>query len=283
MVDNKDNKFYTVKLSHESAIYITHSKIAKSLNYMPHMHYHPDYELFYIISGDASFIINDTCVSLSDGDLLLIPPNTIHRSFYPSHKYTDRIELCISPDILDKNTKEILEQLLTEYHRNFPLKYRSKTISLLKSIMDEVNFSDKPFSLTLAKAYVYEILVHLFRHSKSTTTQSKNENPIIQNVIEYVEKNYSDDLSIPGIAKKFNISESNLYRVFNQHTNMSINNYINFIRINKAETLLLETDLSITEVAFRCGFNDGNYFSTVFKKYNGNSPSNFKKRIKNND
>ena len=228
-------------------------------------------------------MINDTCISLSDGDLLLIPPNTIHRSFYPTHKCTERIELCISPDLLDENTKAILDQLLCEYHRNFPLKYRSKTITLLKSIMDEVKFPEKPYAQTLAKAYVYEILVHLFRYSRSAITQSKDENPIIRDVIEYIEKNYSDNLSIPGIAKHFSISESNLYRLFNHYTNMSINNYINYIRINKAEALLLETDLSVTEVAFRCGFNDGNYFSTVFKKYNGNSPSTFRKKIKNSE
>ena len=270
----------TIRLTHERPIYITYRENVKNNWAMPNMHYHPDYELFYIIDGGVSFIVNDKFYSLSKGDLLFMPPNSVHRSIYSTHNLTERFELCISPDILNNDTNEILNFLLNDCClRSISLNHQTKVLSLFQSINKELNQQNSPYNYTLAATYVTELLVLLFRHS--SPINNKKISPIIQDIISYIEENYFEELSPSIISNHFNISESNLYRKFNIEIGSTIIDYINYIRITKSEQLLLETNLRITDIAFKCGFNDSNYFSTVFKKYNGHTPREFRKRRTN--
>ena len=94
-------------------------------------------------------------------------------------------------------------------------------------------------------------------------------------ISKYIRKNYSQDLSLESLSRVFAMSESHLSRRFKAVAGIGINEYITFVRIMNAEKLHKETDLPITEIAGRCGFNDSNYFSTVFKKAKGTTPLKF--------
>jgi len=78
------------------------------------------------------------------------------------------------------------------------------------------------------------------------------------------------------LSKIFAMSESHLSRKFKYITGIGINEFITHVRMTNAEKLLRDKTLSITEVAQQCGYNDSNYFSTVFKKFKGISPLKFK-------
>ena len=79
------------------------------------------------------------------------------------------------------------------------------------------------------------------------------------------------------ICKTFSISEGYLSRKFKAVSGIGLNQYITYVRICHAEKLLTETNLSVTEIAEKCGFNGSNYFSSVFKKMKGMTPLMYKK------
>ena len=88
---------------------------------------------------------------------------------------------------------------------------------------------------------------------------------------------YADNLSLENVAEKFNLSRSYLSKKFKTATGFGFKEYIINVRIQNACRLLLETDKSITDIAFECGFNDSNYFGDAFRKAKGISPHKYRK------
>lgn len=95
------------------------------------------------------------------------------------------------------------------------------------------------------------------------------DNRIIQEVATYIYEHYADNLSLEYVADKFNLSRSYLSKKFKTATGFGFKEYIINVRIQNACNLLLETNKSITDIAFECGFNDSNYLEMLSGKQRG--------------
>lgn len=105
---------------------------------------------------------------------------------------------------------------------------------------------------------------------------SSQTKQIFSKAEQYVQENYSNDVSCAALARVLNYSVSYLEYVFKKEADTTVKAYINKVRLNKARALLLSSDISITELAYSCGFCDSNYFSSAFKKAFGVSPKKFR-------
>lgn len=99
----------------------------------------------------------------------------------------------------------------------------------------------------------------------------------IQSVKDYIDQHYMEKISLDDLARIFYINKFHLTRVFKMHYGISINSYIQQLRITQAKHLLRFSPLPIQTVALRCGLDDANYFSRMFKKIEGVSPGDFRK------
>lgn len=99
----------------------------------------------------------------------------------------------------------------------------------------------------------------------------------LTHAIEYIKQNYSKDITLQDIAEFCHCSISYLSRTFNQKMNTSINSYLNQIRIEQAKQLLSQSTLPVSHIATTIGFNDPNYFSSVFKEKCGVTPREYRK------
>ena len=86
------------------------------------------------------------------------------------------------------------------------------------------------------------------------------------------------NFSIDSIASALHLSHSWLCALFKKEMGMSMQQYLISVRINKASVLLIETSLPVNEIAYSCGFTDALYFSALFKKRQGHSPSQYRKK-----
>ena len=102
----------------------------------------------------------------------------------------------------------------------------------------------------------------------------------IANIKEYVEKNYSDNLNVADLARKYGLNVSYLSTLFKERTGMNLTAYIEGTRMEKAKKLLKERDWTVTEVALHTGYSNSNYFSRVFKKYTGVTPGEYREMKK---
>ena len=101
---------------------------------------------------------------------------------------------------------------------------------------------------------------------------SSGDRDLLTTLKEYIRENYAQELNLRRLSRHFALSESCLSRKFKAVAGVGISEYITNVRIHHAALLLTETNLSITEVASRCGYNDSNYFAAVFKKIKGITP-----------
>ena len=118
------------------------------------------------------------------------------------------------------------------------------------------------------------------KNGKFRQFEKPYNNKAFYKIIKYLNENFCESLSISTISKMFGYSETYLCQKFKECTGLTIINYLNVLRLEKAQRLLKTTDKSINEIAFSCGFNDLTYFSHCFKNKLNISPSDFRKRSK---
>jgi two-component system response regulator YesN len=102
---------------------------------------------------------------------------------------------------------------------------------------------------------------------------------LFKNVEQYISDNLKEELDLEKTAAKFNLSSYYFSRSFKEAIGYNFSDYINMLRIKKAKELLKNDYMSIKEVGYEVGYSDPNYFSKVFKKYEGISPKEFKIKI----
>lgn len=105
---------------------------------------------------------------------------------------------------------------------------------------------------------------------------SKKQN--LQNVKDYLDQNYQEKITLDNLSEKFFINKFYLTRLFKEQFGISINNYLIQVRVTHAKLLLRLSDMSIEKVGQECGISDANYFSRVFKKLEGISPGEYRKK-----
>lgn len=202
--------------------------------------------------------------------------------------------------IIDKLNNSILNQDIAVLHSN--IVYYLDFIKSKVEDLDEykLNIINTIFSVLLSlKKVIPQNLFMLFDSEQYTykIITSKQLNTVV-NIIEdlfkkilcvldtnepykinisdlikkYIEESYKDEINLEILSYKFHYSPSYLSRIFHQEQGITINNYINNVRITNSLSLIKYTDLSIKEIALSCGFINISHYNRVFKKITGKTP-----------
>lgn len=101
----------------------------------------------------------------------------------------------------------------------------------------------------------------------------------IRKIMDEIKEHYTENITLTGLAEKYSISVSYLSELLKEHLQLSFSEYISSKRIQKAKELLADDSLSIEQIAEQTGYNDYFYFTKVFKKNTGISPSKYRKSL----
>lgn len=104
-------------------------------------------------------------------------------------------------------------------------------------------------------------------------------NNSIQEVMDYVEDNFNEDISLKGIAEIVHLNASYLSSLFKEELNMTFSEYLTRRRIQEAKRLLMQTDLTINEIAEKVGYQTAKYFIKIFKQYENTTPNSYRKSM----
>lgn len=246
-------------------------------------HMHPFYEIFYLINGDCTFFINHNVYKLNKGDLVIIPRDDIHRSTYPEMGSSERFVLSFKENNLawidELIGSETVRESLVQGVISIPDKRRDYVEGLFNKMLFE-NSGQDMLSPAFIKVTFLEFLLFIIRCQRFEQNVIKEidvDNMLIQEIATYIYDNYDKKISLDDISNKFHISRSYLSKKFKAVTGFGFKEYLINIRIKKACDLLLETNKSITDIAFECGFNDSNYFGDAFRNVKGVSPHKYRK------
>lgn len=107
----------------------------------------------------------------------------------------------------------------------------------------------------------------------------KTKKQDLQMVKDYLDQNYVEKITLDNLSERFFINKFYLTRLFKEQFGISVNNYLIQVRITHAKMLLRLSGMSIEKVGQECGINDANYFSRIFKKMEGISPGEYRKKM----
>ena len=234
-------------------------------------HYHDKYELYYLQNGTTKYYVGDEIFYLRPGDAILVPPYITHMTDSESCLYNERILLTFDSRVIDEETSPFLKELAHIKLIHIPSIHSRQLEELLDKIR-AVSKRENPCQDNLFRLYFLELLTLLSLLRSPYAPSETSDEQFIHDVTEYIRSNLASDQSLPHLARHFFLNESSLSRKFKKNSGMNINEYITSVRIYHATLLLEEGTHSITEVAQACGYNDSNYFSTVFKKIHGTTP-----------
>ena len=243
------------------------------------VHYHNEYELYYMLDGQTTYFIEDKIYSIEKGNFVFIPKGIPHRTDAPEGCCSERLLLNFGEELIPEKIRPFLSRLPQGGVIHIPDDHIPELETLFLKIEAEYH-GDSPGKDALWELYIHELLLLLFRYQTPPKPENAKPNQLIHNISEYIRQNYAQDITLAQLSRHFWVNESHLSRKFKQVTGIGVNQYITYVRIRNAERLLRQTNLSITEIAGKCGFNDSGYFSAVFKRINQKSPLSFRKQEK---
>lgn len=159
----------------------------------------------------------------------------------------------------------------------FALPYKKRFVQLYDLMKKGLKEKETHF-IELCSLYLQEMIVTVSNEIIKQDSAS-SEPEALTAVIQYLEEHYFEDLSVNDLARIGKTNPKTLTRYFAKYRNVTPIKYLIDLRIKKAKILLLQTSLKIGEVALAIGFQDTLYFTTVFHKSTGITPSEYRKRV----
>lgn len=248
-----------------------------------HAHWHEQLEILYFLEGKGVIECESKPIEVSSGDIIIINSNELHCG-YCIEKPLVYHYIAVDSSLIKGSFEGNCEQkYITPIAQNLimfcnKIRGNATTIQCIKGIVDEYENKEPGFELSI-KSYVYRLLVLLLRNHVDRVLTQREYKTRIQNlerlnkVLDYIESSYAEDITIDQLTEITCLSSDHFSHLFKKLTGKGVNEYINSLRIDKAEMLLKNTGLNITEIAMTTGFNDANYFSRIFRKYKKVSPS----------
>lgn len=248
-------------------------------------HYHEEFEIVYISNGVGRRKVGLHLSNYNDGELILIGSNVPHHGF-TNHFDDQRYEVVVHfkanmQGTAFEETKEFskIKQLLDLASNGivFNNEFKHRIGKRLLHLMDESNFN-KIFSLTevLNEMAITEDKAVLNAQGDSFLLNPR-ESDRINKVFNYIEKNYSEPISLEEVSQIVFMSPSSFSRFFKKTTSKTFVSYLNEYRINNAIKLLLQTDKDVQTIGYECGFTNIPNFFRQFKKQTTYSPNEYRK------
>ena len=252
------------------------------------VHFHPEYELNFILNGrGVRRVVGDSMEEIGEIELVLVGPNLQHG--WQLHNCTNKkiheITIQFHNDLFDSKllARRIMKPIKDMFDRS------SHGILFSDKVAEEV----KPKILKLSKIdsidYFLELIsilqdLALSRNQKllssyTPTNKDFENSDKIKIIYEFIQENYQNRISLDQISKLVNMSPVSFNRFIKKRTGKTFIEYVNDTRIGYAARWLIEKDLSIAEIAFKCGFNNIANFNRVFKKSKNCTPSQYREEF----
>ena len=274
---------------------ITVEHMLRSAAYqMQHNHVHPEYELNLLVHGKRRMLVGNRSYAMEEGTLVLVDSNQIHKTVAVEgdpDDYYERIILYISKEKVEKYDRVFPELEMGYFFRQYDGSYvlspgeRQRTMHMFETVKQELD-SGQGKSQTLIDLTIIRFFIDFWRAKRPAAylvgrqdQQRKGKASVAHDVSEYILAHFCEQIRLEDLAERFFISESYLSRSFKDIIGIGITEYINILRIRKAQELLEDSKLSVAEIAQAVGYESASYFGRVFQKHLAIPPSRYRKDL----
>lgn len=252
--------------------------------------YNDYYGIGYSYCGDRLISTPDKTIICNGKYLCFMHKNLCHRTSSLTDRPYESMQIKISEAaaerLMDFIGDEIFEQLFSQMLFFFNEKTQTKIEQILKNMEEEWNHFDN-YSEKILENLLYQLVVTCIReHLQKTAPEQSSFIPgsetqvLLNKAIQYVKTHFRENPSLTETARAVHISAPYLSKLFTDYLETSYSVFLNTEKINHAQRLLINTQMSMVDIAIECGFSNSNYFSDVFKKISGMSPLKYRKSYK---
>lgn len=225
-----------------------------------------NYHIVFVADGNVEVFHKGKSFVLGQGSLVIYAPN--EKQFYKRFANSMTLWCHFSGTAVN----EILESCNIKSGVYFFKQYAN----ISESFANMIRNYNLPMRSNYAITFLLELLFDI--SSAIEKMQEKDNKKSIIPILSYININYNKNISLKLLAKKFGYSKSRLSHIFSAATNTTPIKYQKDIRLKTAAEMLLSSNLQVAEIATSCGFEDALYFSKLFKKRYGTSPSEFRNK-----
>jgi len=252
-----------------------------------------NYEIIIINKGTVYIQQDDEKYELKEGDLLLLEPGLTHMgyeysdkgtSFYWVHFYcnnfftvSNHIDIISEISITQNNpyfdglSSNIL---IPTFARNLNLDKINVLFRQLLHLSQSNYYTNQSVNYILTSLLI-EVTEQVILNFELTTTNVVQED-ILPQILQWIKIHITQNISLQNVAYEFSFSKEYLARYFKKRMGMSMQEYINYLRVSNGKQLLCNSGLNIKEIAHELGFIDEKYFLKLFKKYENLTPKQFR-------
>ena len=242
-------------------------------------HWHIHVEFVYVLNGEIKVGINENVKILSKGDIAFIASNDIH--YYENVSSEDRVVIfMIHPSLIHFHAGwPVSIHLENQFFTDVPQNVRD----VLSGIAQNYDAKEE-YKQFLLKSNIYSLFAFVLEHGECSDINDTQHRKIIQReriqtVINYIEENYSKDITLQDAAGVAYMHRNYFSSYFKIMCGMGFSRFLNITRVTAAEKLLKNTELTVIEIAFRCGFDCVRTFNRVFLDVKGATPTMFRNSL----
>lgn len=259
--------------------YIKRGQLSSYPDFRAVSHWHDDLEFILILEGQMSYDVNGQKLSLQAGEGIFVNSRCFHYGYSNAHNECIFICILLSPLLLSANPyfiENCLYPLIKNMH--FPYQKLVSAIQWQNAILRDLEVLYENNIDEIQPFIILEKAVHIFRLLSENMDffpdYDKNAEDILTltAMIGYVQKNYPNKLLLKDISVAGNCCKTKCTLLFQKYLNTSPMLYLNRYRLEKSTFLLRNTAMSITEIAYACGFSNTSYFCELFRKYYDTTP-----------
>ena len=234
------------------------------------------YHLFYFVKGSGTFLIGEDKYPILPGACFLLPPNIVHG--LAASTVGDLLSYEIKFTIQDPALNELLslEIVFTE---------KGNFLRTCVEFIQKNGLSHDPERMNITNHFLCSLLTVLAEDPENTNANDSElvdttgfSQPIV-NIITYIEKNYMHHIYLNDIAEYVQYNRNYMCSLFKKETDITVVDYLNYIRIRKACEYILYSDIGFSQICHRVGFLNLSHFNRTFKKLVGTTPSAYSKMV----
>ncbi|MGD0031219.1 AraC family transcriptional regulator [Paenibacillus illinoisensis] len=245
---------------------------------MSNFHYHDAYELYFLEKGQHQILIQDSIHDIEVYDVALFKPNLFHRS--TQNQACARTCVYFTERFLRLYFTERAIQTLLGCFDTELISLNQETFAKVKKLLLLLENEQTTDIEYHAFIYLAELLSLLTDHKSSPRRKQQHSSYVdVGHILTYINQNYNKIVKIEEIANEFYISRFYLCHRFKEATGLTVIQYLNNIKIQRACHLLASTNLSILRIANECGFNSSMYFCKIFKQTLSMTPSHYRSQF----
>ena len=278
--DASENVAYNIP---DFPAYIKKGQLSSYPDFRAVSHWHDDFEFILILDGQMSYDVNGQKLSLQTGEGIFVNSRCFHYGYSDSHTECFFICILLSPQLLSVNTyfaQNCLNPLIQNTHFSYQklspaIRWQDYVLRDLEILYENNLDRIQPFTVLEKFAHILQLLSE---NMDTFPEQEKDTEDILAltAMIGYVQKNYPNRILLKDLSAAGNCCKTKCTSLFQKYLSTSPMLYLSRYRLEKSIFLLRNTAMSITEIAYACGFSNTSYFCELFRKYYSVTPKQFR-------